>query len=93
MSRNQINGVTSFTQRTIHRNLPRALALAVMVVTVVNVMTNLAYFVVVPPSEMASSDAVAVVSALTSRINLSDAKLSTFFCRVSEPRCFIGCRG
>lgn len=38
------------------------MALSVTLVTIVNVFTNLAYFVVVPPAEIASSDAVAVVN-------------------------------
>lgn len=45
-----------------NRNLPRAIFIGMPLVTVIYVLTNLAYFVVIPGDEMKSSVAVAVVS-------------------------------
>lgn len=47
----------------IPRNLPRAIYIGMPIVTIIYVLTNLAYFVVIPGDEMKSSLAVAVVSA------------------------------
>jgi amino acid transporter len=44
------------------RNLPRAIYIGMPIVTIIYVLTNLAYFVVIPGDEMKASLAVAVVS-------------------------------
>lgn len=46
-----------------YRDMPRAIYISIPIVTVVYVMTNVAYFTVISPQEVATSDAVAVVSA------------------------------
>lgn len=46
-----------------YRNLPRAIWIAMPMVTIIYVMVNLAYFAVVSRQEMLSSVAVAVVSS------------------------------
>ncbi|XP_069951305.1 Y+L amino acid transporter 2-like isoform X1 [Cherax quadricarinatus] len=43
------------------RNVPRAIAISLISVTVIYVLTNIAYFAVLTPSQMLSSAAVAVV--------------------------------
>lgn len=45
-----------------NRNLPRAIYIGMPIVTIIYVLTNLAYFVVIPGDEMKTSVAVAVVS-------------------------------
>jgi len=48
------------------RNLPRAILISMPLVTVVYLMANIAYFASMSPTELLASDAVAVVSALSS---------------------------
>lgn len=43
-----------------YRNLPRAICISMPVVTIVYVITNIAYFAVLTSDEILSSDAVAV---------------------------------
>lgn len=45
-----------------NRNLPRAIYIGMPIVTIIYVLTNLAYFVVIPGNEMKDNVAVAVVS-------------------------------
>ena len=44
------------------RNLPRAIAISLVLVTVVYVMTNVAFYTTLSPSEVLGSTAVAVVT-------------------------------
>lgn len=47
-----------------NRNLPRAIYIGMPIVTVIYVLTNLAFFAVIPADEMKDNVAVAVVSKL-----------------------------
>lgn len=44
------------------RDMPRAIYISIPIVTIVYCLANVAYFVVLSPSEVASSNAVAVVN-------------------------------
>lgn len=46
----------------LHRNLPRAAMSGILIVTVVYVLANIAYFSVLTPEEIVSSPAVVTVS-------------------------------
>lgn len=50
-----------FPFRSIPRNLPMAIFIAMPIVTLFYVLANLSYFVVLTPSEIIASEAVAVV--------------------------------
>ncbi|XP_046385833.1 large neutral amino acids transporter small subunit 1 isoform X2 [Ischnura elegans] len=56
---NYLNFVTEELQEP-HKNLPRAILIAMPLITLIYVLTNMAYFAVVPTDEMLASPAVAV---------------------------------
>ncbi|XP_071448121.1 large neutral amino acids transporter small subunit 1 isoform X2 [Hetaerina americana] len=56
---NYLNFVTEELQEP-HKNLPRAILIAMPAITLIYVLTNMAYFIVVPTVEMLASPAVAV---------------------------------
>lgn len=52
------------------RNLPRAIYISLPLVTGIYVLANVAYLAVLTPSEMLSSDAIAVVRISLNPINI-----------------------
>ena len=53
------------------RNLPRAIAISIILVTLVYVLTNIAFYTTLSPIEVLSSNAVAVVSKTSPRYLLT----------------------
>ena len=58
------------------RNIPLAICIAVPSVTVIYLLTNIAYFAVLSPTELLASSAVAVVSKDLFVVNKISPKLS-----------------
>ena len=52
------------------RNVPLAIAISMVIITLVYLTANIAYFAVLTPSEMLQSSAVAVVSQCSWRYSL-----------------------
>ena len=59
-SRNFLNFVTE-EMKDPYKDMPRAIYISIPVVTIIYVLANVAYFVLVTPEEIKTSDAVAVV--------------------------------
>lgn len=81
----QISSIKTFFILLICRNLPRAICISMPVVTVVYVITNVAYFAVLSSEEILASDAVAVshssleISPLFSLHRFPFSNVSVFF--------------